>query len=185
VRSRADDLVPAFLHSLERAGQRRGTNAKLHVAPSAMGHVPAELFDRLAPISRAAGEVDEPLAEPIAAGDLGVEWEWEDSPEVTLTLVDSVDEAVSLFNDLSPRFVASLISEDAAAHDRFFAAIDSPFVGNGFTRWVDGQYALDKPELGLSNWEHGRLFGRSGILSGDSAFSVRLRVTQDDPEVGR
>lgn len=185
VRSRADDLVPAFLHSLERAGQRRRTNAKLHVAPSAMDHVPAELFERLAPISRAAGEVVEPLAEPIAIGDLGVEWEWEDSPEVTLALVDSVDEAVSLFNELSPRFVASLISEDRAAHDRFFAAIDSPFVGNGFTRWVDGQYALDKPELGLSNWEHGRLFGRSGILSGDSAFSVRLRVTQDDPEVGR
>jgi glutamate-5-semialdehyde dehydrogenase len=104
---------------------------------------------------------------------------------VTVTLVDSVEEAVSLFNDLSPRFVASLISEDSAAHDRFFAAIDSPFVGNGFTRWVDGQYALHRPELGLSNWEHGRLFGRSGILSGDSAFSVRLRVTQDDPEVGR
>ena len=185
VRSRADDLVPAFLHSLERAGQRRGVNAKLHVAPSAMEHVPTALFDRLVPISRAVGEVVEPFAEPIGAEDLGVEWEWEDSPEVTVTLVDSVEEAVSLFNDLSPRFVASLISEDSAAHDRFFAAIDSPFVGNGFTRWVDGQYALHRPELGLSNWEHGRLFGRSGILSGDSAFSVRLRVTQDDPEVGR
>jgi glutamate-5-semialdehyde dehydrogenase len=99
--------------------------------------------------------------------------------------VDDVAEAVTLFNDQAPRFVASLISDDPAAHDRFFATIDAPFVGNGFTRWVDGQYALEKPELGLSNWEHGRLFGRSGILSGDSAFSVRLRVTQTDPDIGR
>jgi glutamate-5-semialdehyde dehydrogenase len=58
-------------------------------------------------------------------------------------------------------------------------------VGNGFTRWVDGQYALDKPELGLSNWQGGRLFGRAGILSGDSVFTVRSRAVQQDPEIGR
>ena len=73
-----------------------------------------------------------------------------------------VAEAVELCNRLSPHFVASLISESADAHDRFFATIDAPFVGDGFTRWVDGQYALDTPELGLSNWEHGRMFGRGG-----------------------
>ena len=44
--------------------------------------------------------------------------------------------------------------------------INAPFVGNGFTRWVDGQYALNRPELGLSNWQYGRLFGRGGVLSG-------------------
>lgn len=27
----------------------------------------------------------------------------------------------------------------------------------GFTRWVDGQYALNQPEPGLSKWENGRL----------------------------
>ena len=32
------------------------------------------------------------------------------------------------------------------ASDAFFARIDAPFVGDGFTRWVDGQYALDTPE---------------------------------------
>ena len=40
------------------------------------------------------------------------------------------------------------------------------------TRWVDGQYALDRPELGLSNWEHGRLFARGGVLSGDSVYTI-------------
>ena len=71
--------------------------------------------------------------------------EWEESPEVTLVVVESVDEAVALCNEYSPRFVASLVSDDAAEHERFYAAIDAPFVGNGFTRWVDGQYALDRP----------------------------------------
>jgi glutamate-5-semialdehyde dehydrogenase len=67
----------------------------------------------------------------------------------------------------------------------FYNTIDSPFVGNGFTRWVDGQYALDRPELGLSNWQYGRLFGRGGVLSGDSAFTIRIRANQADPDIRR
>jgi glutamate-5-semialdehyde dehydrogenase len=58
-------------------------------------------------------------------------------------------------------------------------------VGDGFTRWVDGQYALDTPELGLSNWERGRLLGRSGILSGDVIYTVRSRARQQDPDLHR
>jgi glutamate-5-semialdehyde dehydrogenase len=100
-------------------------------------------------------------------------------------VVDTTEEAVDLFNEHSPRFVASLISSDAAAYDRFYELVDAPFVGNGFTRWVDGQYALGKPELGLSNWQFGRLFGRGGVLSGDSVYTVRTRVTQSDPDVHR
>ncbi|NDK13061.1 MAG: glutamate-5-semialdehyde dehydrogenase, partial [Armatimonadetes bacterium] len=68
---------------------------------------------------------------------------------------------------------------------RFLASINAPFVGNGFTRWVDGQYALGRPELGLSNWENGRLFARGGILSGDGVYTVRTVVRQTDPEVCR
>ena len=97
----------------------------------------------------------------------------------------AVATAVELFNTQSPRFVASLISEDPEAHRRFYETVDSPFVGNGFTRWVDGQYALGKPELGLSNWQFGRLFGRGGVLSGDSVFTIRTRAIQEDPNLGR
>jgi glutamate-5-semialdehyde dehydrogenase len=68
-----------------------------------------------------------------------------------------------------------LLSEQAEEHAHFFARIEAPFVGDGFTRWVDGQFALRKPELGLSNWQHGRLFGRGGILSGDTVYTVRTR----------
>ncbi len=184
-RSKVDELVPVFLHALERAGLRRETNAKLHVLESSVDAVPQEWFTREVPIARAEGDIIEPQAEPIAEGLLGEEWEWEESPEVTLAIVDDVTQAVTWFNRYSPRFVASLISQDDAEHDDFFRSIDAPFVGNGFTRWVDGQYALNRPELGLSNWQAGRLFGRGGILSGDSAYTVRTRVTQQNPEIGR
>lgn len=184
-RAAAGHLVPAFLHALERAGQRRATNVKLHVLEGSEDHIPPEWFDRRLPIARASGPSVEPQAETITEDRLGEEWEWEDSPEVTLAVVDDVEQAVSWFNRYSPRFAASLISEDDGEHQRFFAAVDAPFVGNGFTRWVDGQYALSRPELGLSNWQSGRLFGRGGILSGDSAFTVRTRVVQENPDLGR
>ena len=63
-------------------------------------------------------------------------------------------------------------------YDQFFNQINAPFVGNGMTRWVDGQYALKCPELGLSNWENGRFLARSAILSGDSVFTTRIKMTQ-------
>jgi glutamate-5-semialdehyde dehydrogenase len=185
VRDRVDDLVPEFLEALDRAGADRGVNAKLHVLERDRGHVPASRFAQVVPIGRAAGPVDEPAAETLVEAQLGVEWEWEDSPEVTLAVVDDLDEAVGLFNRYSPRFVLSVISDDPDDHERAWRTADAPYVGNGFTRWVDGQYALGTPELGLSNWELGRLFGRSGILSGDSILTVRTRAVQDEPDLHR
>ncbi len=102
-----------------------------------------------------------------------------------MCVVDSVEDAVALFNEQSPRFAASLVGGDVDAQTRFYDSIDSPFVGNGMTRWVDGQYAFDRPELGLSNWEQGRLLGRGGVLSGDSIFTLRTRATQVDPDLRR
>lgn len=116
---------------------------------------------------------------------LATEWEWDTVPEVAVVIVDSVDHAVELCNRYSPHFIASLISGDPLAQQRFFDGVDAPFVGNGFTRWVDGQYALGKPELGLSNWQTGRLFGRGAVLSGDSVYTVRLRASVTDPAVRR
>jgi len=184
VESRADELIPVFLDALDRAGRRRGATSKLHVAKGDESKVPQSWFGD-ATIMRAEGPVTEPRAEVIDPDRLGVEWEWEDSPEVTLKVVADVDEAVRLFNEQSPKFAASLIATDDDEHRRFFDTVDAPFVGNGFTRWVDGQYALNRPELGLSNWQFGRLFGRGGVLSGDSAFTVRSRVTQERSDIGR
>jgi glutamate-5-semialdehyde dehydrogenase len=184
VASRAEELIPVLLEALDRAGQRRNATSKLHVARGDEHHIPSTWFEP-ATIVRAEGPVIEPRTEIIAPDQLGVEWEWEASPEITVKVVADVAEAVALFNTLSPRFAASLISRDEGEQQRFFDTVDAPFVGNGFTRWVDGQYALGKPELGLSNWQFGRLFGRGAVLSGDSAFTVRSRVTQARFDIGR
>ena len=184
-RERADDLVPVFLEALDAAATKRSTHARLHVVDGSEPWVPSDRFERTVTIDRATGPADEPSASSIDAAGLATEWEWENSPEVTLVVADSVGHAVELCNRYSPRFVASLIGDDAAERDRFYAAIDAPFVSNGFTRWVDGQYALDAPELGLSNWQGGRMLGRGAILSGDSVHTVRYRATITDTDLHR
>jgi glutamate-5-semialdehyde dehydrogenase len=154
-RSQSAELATIVTEAAQRAAAERGTTAVVHRV-----------------------EADQ-------VGRLGEEWEWENSPEYWLVEVDSVAEAVDLFNRFSPRFSASLISDDSDEQDWFYSAVDAPFVGNGFTRWVDGQFALDQPELGLSNWQAGRLFARGGVLSGDSVYTVRLRAEVRDHSVHR
>ncbi len=181
----AAELVPVVLDACRSAAEHRGAGARLHATPTAMDHVPPELRAEQVEVVRADGSHLEPLVTAIGVDRLGHEWEWESSPEITVHVVDTIDEAVELFNAQSPRFVASLISASSEAHRRFFDTVDAPFVGDGFTRWVDGQYALDAPELGLSNWEGGRLLGRGGVLSGDSVFTVRYRASTPDPNQSR
>lgn len=183
VAARAGELVPAFLRGLERAGRRTHASSgayKLHVTEGSEGYLPAELFSRQISVQRAAGPVSEPAAQTLPVSALGQEWEWEQTPEVSLVVTQDVAEAVALCNRHSPRFVATLISAQADEHETFYAQVDAPFVGDGMTRWVDGQKALRKPELGLSNWQFGRLFGRGGILSGDTVFTVRTRYRTRD-----
>ena len=122
---------------------------------------------------------------PGAGHDLAREWEWEETPDVWLTIVEDLAAAIALFNAHSPQFIVSLIAEDPAAHARLAAAANAAFIGDGFTRWVDGQYAFDRPELGLSNWQAGRLFARGGVLSGDGVFTVKTRMTQGDMTLRR
>ena len=179
------DLVAVFLDALDAAAAARGTVGRLHVEATSRGAVPAARFTTTVAVERADGIHDEPYASEIDAGELAREWEWERSPEVSLVVTTDVGAAVALCNRHSPRFVASLVSDDPAEHEHFYAAVDAPFVGDGFTRWVDGQYALDTPELGLSNWQGGRLLGRGGVLSGDSVHTVRYRATVTDPDVHR
>jgi glutamate-5-semialdehyde dehydrogenase len=185
VRERAAELAPLFVGAVRAAADARQTEARIHATPSALEYVPAVDRARRSKVGRADGLHDEPFVTEIDVERLGEEWEWERSPEVSLHVVESVSEAVALHNRLSPRFVASLISGSASEHDRFFATVDAPFVGDGFTRWVDGQYALGTPELGLSNWEGGRMLGRGGILSGDGVYTIRYRARIADPGLHR
>ena len=185
LRDQAEAIVPIVLEALDAAATDRDAFGRLHVVAGSEGYVDAERFERTVPIVRAAGVTDEPAASTIEESGLAVEWEWERSPEMTLVVVDTLDEAIERCNRFSPRFVASLVTDDPDEFDRFYAAVDAPFVGDGFTRWVDGQYALNAPELGLSNWQFGRMLGRGAILSGDSVHTVRYRATVADHTVHR
>ena len=162
-------LVPLVIEALAQ----RDPSFRLHVSVGSETDVPSALLEKQVSVRRAEGDVVEPQVDVIPVQDLGLEWEWEDTPEVSLVCVRDDDDAVRLANTFSPRFVASIITSDPGRFERFYERVDAPYVGDGFTRWVDGQWAWDRPELGLSNWERGRIIGRSGILSGDDVFTVR------------
>jgi glutamate-5-semialdehyde dehydrogenase len=176
--SRAAELVPLFLEGLAQAGAARGVGVKLHATAEAWEHLPLAWRGGVSQVRRRDGDHEEALTERLDRADLGQEWEWEESPEVSLEIVADLDEAISLFNALSPRFIASVIAADQAAHERAFAALDAAFIGDGMTRWVDGQYAFGRPELGLANWQNGRLFARAGVLGGDGVFTLKTRMRQ-------
>ncbi len=187
VRQRATELIPDFVGALRQAADRRGTTAHLHVTAQAAEFLSSDLndSDNDSDNDNDNDSDDGIRVTDIAIDRLGEEWEWDSSPEVSLHVVDSVAEAIALCNRVSPRFVATLISESSVAHDDFYEMVDAPFVGDGMTRWVDGQYALNTPELGLSNWEAGRLLARGGILSGDSVYTVRYRAQIAEPDLHR
>jgi glutamate-5-semialdehyde dehydrogenase len=111
--AQASLLVPAFLEGMRLAAQIRKTEFKLHVAEGSEDFVPTELFSKQVLVARAEGQVQEAQAQMIASDRLGHEWEWDDSPEVTLKVVEDVAEAVRLFNEQSPQFVASLLISSA------------------------------------------------------------------------
>jgi glutamate-5-semialdehyde dehydrogenase len=184
-RGRAEELVPIALAALAERGENLGHGWRLHVVAGSEAWVPACLFSQTTRVLRAEGDHEEPIADLVPEETLAREWEWEGTPEVSLVVVPSLDAAIHLFNRYSPHFIASLVSEEHGTLERFFAAVDAPFVGDGFTRWVDGQYALRRPELGLSNWQGGRLFARGGILTGDGVFTLRLRMRQTDNNLHR
>lgn len=184
-RSRADDLVPRLLHALHRRGEKLGYGFRLHVAEGSEDIIPRELFTQETCVLRATGAQHELTATVWPHNQLGHEWEWEQTPEVTVAAIANLEEGIGLFNSQSPLLVVSLISDNEQAQEYFLKAINAPFLGNGFTRWVDGQYALCRPELGLSNWQNGRLLARGGILTGDGVYTVKLRVRQTDPDVHR
>jgi glutamate-5-semialdehyde dehydrogenase len=185
MRSRAVQLVKVLLDGLSDAAESRRSSARLHVVEGSESFVPAEWFSRTIDVDRANGTSSEPAATSMPVAGLVTEWEWENSPEMTVVIVENLAEAACLFSTYSPRFVASLISDDADEHAVFYETVDAPFVGTGFTRWVDGQYALDQPELGLANWQGGRMLGRGGILSGDSVHTIRYRATVTDTTTRR
>ncbi len=163
------EALAAVSDALARVGRTKGLQVVVH-APEDV----ASIFRSKENLDVRTGSVD-----------LGEEWEWDDTPEVTVVCARDLDDAVEKFNRHSPRFVLSVLSDDDDEVAWAWENSEAPFFGDGFTRWVDGQFALSRPELGLANWQSGRLLGRGGVLSGDGVHTVRLRVRQSDPDLHR
>ena len=173
VRQNALEQIPIVVRAALDAAKKRNTLPVVH------GVDDAEVILR-----NAFAEIDTCVASADKAS-LGIEYEWENAPEFAVVLVDDIEDATQLFNTYSPQFIVSVVSQSTDDVKKVWEMCNAPFVGDGFTRWVDGQFALLRPELGLSNWQQGRLFARPGVLSGDSAYSVRLRVRQFNDNLHR
>jgi glutamate-5-semialdehyde dehydrogenase len=181
-RSKAAEFVPVIFEAAEVASSKRDAHCRIHAVNGAEVFIPSNFeIDVL----RADGVHREKQVTVSSASQLGHEFEWENSPEFFVVLVEDLEEGIDLFNSYSPQFVVSVVSQDESDLTAVWRRCNAPFAGDGFTRWVDGQFALLRPELGLSNWEGGRLFARGGVLSGDSAFTVRLKVRQEDIDLHR
>jgi glutamate-5-semialdehyde dehydrogenase len=185
LKSRVQTDLPVVLRALETSANSLGTSYKVHVESDSMMYIDQSLREQVVNIERPNGNQKEQQFEEISRSELGTEWMWESSPEIALVVVDNLNEAISLCNDYSPRFVASLVTQNQLELMTFFNQVNAPFIGNGMTRWVDGQYALSSPELGLSNWENGRFLARSAILSGDSVYTTRIKMNQVQADLKR
>jgi glutamate-5-semialdehyde dehydrogenase len=173
LRHNALEQIPIVVRAALDAAKKRNTLPVVH-----------GVDDAEAILRNAFAEIDTCVASADKAS-LGIEYEWENAPEFAVVLVDDIEEATQLFNTYSPQFIVSVVSQSTDDVKKVWEMCNAPFVGDGFTRWVDGQFALLRPELGLSNWQQGRLFARPGVLSGDSAYSVRLRVQQFNDNLHR
>ena len=161
------------LQAASEAGKKRDGKAVVHVVDTQLERYADVVLPENVHLAAT------PLSE------LAKEWEWETEPEFSLVVVRDVQEGINWFNEYSPQFVVSCVSDDKTEMSDVWAQCNAPFVGDGFTRWVDGQYALERPELGLANWQSGRLLARGGVLSGDGVHTIRLKVTQTDASLHR
>lgn len=178
----AAQAISCVFGAATTAAGKRGTFPRVHAVNG------AEVFldtERTIEVHRTTGSVSENQVTVAGESELNTEFEWEENPEFFVVVVESTEHAVELFNAHSPQFVVSAITNDPDEEMFVWNSCNAPFMGDGFTRWVDGQFSLLKPELGLSNWQNGRLFSRGGVLSGDSAYTVRLRVRQQDHTIHR
>jgi len=172
------DVLPTVMSGISKSGMKSGVRPIVHLPRQ----VEQQLIRQGISFADNSDEIALVVSDDI---NLAKEWEWETTPEVTLVVTENIVSAVELFNMHSPQFVLSVLSVKSDEEEYAWNTSNAPFFGNGMTRWVDGQYALNKPELGLSNWQLGRSLGRGGILSGDSVYTVRYRMSQIDSNVKR
>jgi glutamate-5-semialdehyde dehydrogenase len=95
---------------------------------------------------------DVPGGEPL---DRPIGYEWAGDPErvatVTVALVDGIDEALEIDNAETSGLAAGIVTEDAAAADRFMAGYRGTAVfWHAPTRFTDGFELTGSPETGIN-----------------------------------
>ena len=95
---------------------------------------------------------DVPGGEPL---DRPIGYEWAGDPErvatVTVALVDGIDEALAIANAETSGLAAGIVTEDAAAADRFMAGYRGTAVfWHAPTRFTDGFELTGSPETGIN-----------------------------------
>lgn len=179
-----EETLQVVVRAVEAAAAKRGVAPRFHCTTAPFSFVEALVAEREAVVHRAGSTAVERSVTVIPEQALAVEHEWEENPEVSIAVHFGMGHAADLINRWSPHFIVSIVGS-TEEEDALWGYVDAPFFGDGMTRWVDGQYALGKPELGLANWESGRLFARSGVLSGDSVYTIRQRMRQINTDLAR
>ncbi len=163
-----------------------GTNGKLHVVKGSEGAVPPEWFATTVAIRRAEGEVDEPQRRTArrsrprrGVGVGGQPGGHARRRRLASTMPSSCSTATARASSRrsSARTPASTIASGRRSTRRS-SATGSPAGSTGSSRSTS-------PSSACPTGSRGRLFARSGILSGDSVHTVRLRAFQADPDLHR
>ena len=116
------------------------------------------------------------VREPVRLGH-----EWANDPEhvasVTVHVVESLDEAVSIANDETSGLAAAIATEDAAAAERFLATYrGTAAFWNAPTRFTDGFALTGSPETGINV---DRVPGPRGPVTYRDLWLRQYRVTGD------
>jgi glutamate-5-semialdehyde dehydrogenase len=107
--------------------------------------------------------------------------EWANDPDstasVTVDLVDSLDEAVSLANDETSGLAAGIVAEDESAARSFFEGYRGTAAAwNASTRFVDGFELTSAPETGINV---GREPGPRGPVTYRDLWLRQYRIVGD------
>jgi glutamate-5-semialdehyde dehydrogenase len=163
---RAADLAKAravVLNSkMRRTGVCGAAETLLIDRPAVASHLPAILDDLIAAGCAVRGDEAaaalDPRVEPASEADWATEYL---APIISVRAVDGVEGAIAHIGRFGSHHTESIVTEDAAAAERFFSGIDSAILlWNASTQFADGGEFGMGAEIGIST---GKLHARGPV----------------------